>query len=197
MWGHSTDTRALATSLAIEPTRDLVEYGYMCGRYTSTAAFEELALRFGITVDSGTNEDLIARYNVARGHAEIAQNESVAAFGKHGEGFTATPGRVRVMTEAGQKIHQEVTGLRFVVNDQDAMGQVASPAVAAEAVRSSFAVQLADHRAFDHHFPSRSLASSWRALPRRDTRRLHELALLIWGRGHQRRDRIDLYALGM
>jgi putative SOS response-associated peptidase YedK len=37
----------------------------MCGRYTSTAAFQELALRFGITVESGTNEELIARYNVA------------------------------------------------------------------------------------------------------------------------------------
>ena len=142
-------------------------------------------------------DGLVQNLSGDRGYAEIAQNESVAAFGKHGEGFTATPGRVRVMAEAGQEIHQEVTDLRFVVNDQDAMGQVASPAVAAEAVRSSFAVQLADHRAFDHHFPSRSLASSWRALPRRDTRRLHELALLIWGRGHQRRDRIDLYALGM
>ena len=51
------------------------------------------------------------------------------------------------MTEAGQEIHQEVTDLGFVVNDQDAMGQVASPAVAAEAVWSSFAVQLADHPA--------------------------------------------------
>jgi putative SOS response-associated peptidase YedK len=37
----------------------------MCGRYTSTAAFEELALRFGITVESGTNEELTARYNVS------------------------------------------------------------------------------------------------------------------------------------
>jgi len=32
----------------------------MCGRYTSTAAFDELALRFGITVESGTNEELTA-----------------------------------------------------------------------------------------------------------------------------------------
>jgi len=37
----------------------------MCGRYTSTAAFDELALRFGITVESGTNEGLTASYNVA------------------------------------------------------------------------------------------------------------------------------------
>ncbi len=37
----------------------------MCGRYTSTAAFDELALRFGITVESGTNGELTARYNVA------------------------------------------------------------------------------------------------------------------------------------
>ena len=37
----------------------------MCGRYTSTAAFDELALRFGITVESGTNEELTARYDVA------------------------------------------------------------------------------------------------------------------------------------
>ncbi len=37
----------------------------MCGRYTSSAAFDELALRFGITVESGSNEELIARYNVA------------------------------------------------------------------------------------------------------------------------------------
>jgi len=37
----------------------------MCGRYTSTAAFDELASRFGITVESGTNEELTARYNAA------------------------------------------------------------------------------------------------------------------------------------
>ncbi len=37
----------------------------MCGRYTSTAAFDELALRFGITVESGSNEELTARFNVA------------------------------------------------------------------------------------------------------------------------------------
>ena len=37
----------------------------MCGRYTSTAAFDELALRFGITIESGTDEELTARYNVA------------------------------------------------------------------------------------------------------------------------------------
>ena len=92
-------------------------------------------------------DGLVQNLSGDRGHAEIAQNESVAAFGKHGEGFTATPGRVRVMGEAGQEIHQEVTDLRFVVNDQDAMGHVASPAVAAEAVWSSFAVQLADRRA--------------------------------------------------
>jgi putative SOS response-associated peptidase YedK len=37
----------------------------MCGRYTQTAAFEELALRFGITVEEVTDEDLASRYNVA------------------------------------------------------------------------------------------------------------------------------------
>jgi hypothetical protein len=46
------------------------------------------------------------------------------------------------MTEAGQEIHQEVTDLHFAVDDQDAVGQAASPSVAAEAVWSSFAVQL-------------------------------------------------------
>ncbi len=30
----------------------------MCGRYPSTAAFDELASRFGLTVESGRNEDL-------------------------------------------------------------------------------------------------------------------------------------------
>jgi putative SOS response-associated peptidase YedK len=37
----------------------------MCGRYTETAAFEQLAQRFGITVEEADNEDIIARYNVA------------------------------------------------------------------------------------------------------------------------------------
>ena len=37
----------------------------MCGRYTETAAFEELARRFGIEIEEGENEELIARYNVA------------------------------------------------------------------------------------------------------------------------------------
>jgi putative SOS response-associated peptidase YedK len=37
----------------------------MCGRYTSTAAFDELTLRFGITVESGSNDQLTARYNVS------------------------------------------------------------------------------------------------------------------------------------
>jgi putative SOS response-associated peptidase YedK len=37
----------------------------MCGRFTATAAFDVLAERFGITVDTGTNEELTARYNVA------------------------------------------------------------------------------------------------------------------------------------
>jgi putative SOS response-associated peptidase YedK len=32
--------------------------------YVTTAAFDELALRFGITVESGSYEELIARYNV-------------------------------------------------------------------------------------------------------------------------------------
>jgi hypothetical protein len=49
----------------------------------------------------------------------------------------------------------------------------------------------------DHHSPSRRLASSWRAVPRCGTGRLHELALLIPRRGHQRRNRVDLHALGM
>src|SRR5712692_1372812 len=87
-------------------------------------------------------DGLVQNLSGDRGHAEIGQNEGIAAFGKHGEGCTATPGRVRVMTEAGQEIHQEVTDLRVVVDDQDVMGQAASPSVAAEAVWSSFAVQL-------------------------------------------------------
>jgi hypothetical protein len=91
-------------------------------------------------------DGLVQHLSGDRGHAEIAQNESITAFGKHGEGFTAISGRVCVMTEAGQEIHQEVTDLRFVVDDQDAMGQVASPAVAAEAVWSSFAVQVVRSR---------------------------------------------------
>jgi putative SOS response-associated peptidase YedK len=37
----------------------------MCGRYTQTAAFDELALRFGITVEDTGLEDLPPRYNVA------------------------------------------------------------------------------------------------------------------------------------
>ena len=37
----------------------------MCGRYTQTAAFDELALRFGITVEDTGLEDLGPRYNVA------------------------------------------------------------------------------------------------------------------------------------
>jgi putative SOS response-associated peptidase YedK len=37
----------------------------MCGRYTQTAAFDELALRFGITVEETGLEDLPPRYNVA------------------------------------------------------------------------------------------------------------------------------------
>ncbi len=37
----------------------------MCGRYTQTAAFDELALRFGITVEDTGLEDLTPRYNVA------------------------------------------------------------------------------------------------------------------------------------
>jgi putative SOS response-associated peptidase YedK len=37
----------------------------MCGRFTATAAFDVLAERFGITVESGTNEELTARYNVS------------------------------------------------------------------------------------------------------------------------------------
>ena len=37
----------------------------MCGRYTQTAAFDELALRFGITVEDTGPEDLPPRYNVA------------------------------------------------------------------------------------------------------------------------------------
>ena len=37
----------------------------MCGRYTQTSAFDELALRFGITVEDTDLEDLAPRYNVA------------------------------------------------------------------------------------------------------------------------------------
>jgi hypothetical protein len=45
--GHSTDTRALVTSLAVEPCAT----GLYCGSYKKTAAREELAQRFGIRVD--------------------------------------------------------------------------------------------------------------------------------------------------
>jgi putative SOS response-associated peptidase YedK len=41
----------------------------MCGRFTATAAFDVLAERFGITVEEGTHEELIARYNVAPSQA--------------------------------------------------------------------------------------------------------------------------------
>ncbi len=37
----------------------------MCGRYTQTAAFDELALRFGITVEEVGGEEVVSRYNVA------------------------------------------------------------------------------------------------------------------------------------
>jgi putative SOS response-associated peptidase YedK len=37
----------------------------MCGRYTQTAAFDELALRFGITVEDTALEDQAPRFNVA------------------------------------------------------------------------------------------------------------------------------------
>jgi len=37
----------------------------MCGRYTQTAAFDGLALRFGITVEEVPDEDMTSRYNVA------------------------------------------------------------------------------------------------------------------------------------
>lgn len=37
----------------------------MCGRYTQTAAFDELAQRFGITVEDDEHEDLTPRYNTA------------------------------------------------------------------------------------------------------------------------------------
>ncbi len=37
----------------------------MCGRYTQTSALDELALRFGITVEDDDREDLTPRYNTA------------------------------------------------------------------------------------------------------------------------------------
>ncbi len=37
----------------------------MCGRYTQTSAFDELALRFGITVEDEDHEALTPRYNTA------------------------------------------------------------------------------------------------------------------------------------
>src|ERR1700737_3523512 len=92
------------------------------------------------------HDGLVQNLSGDRGHAEIGQNEGIAALGKHGEGFTAIPGRVRVMTEARQEIHQEVTDILFVVDDQDAMDQAASLSVEAEAVWSFFAVQLIHQR---------------------------------------------------
>jgi len=53
---------------------------YMCGRYTSTAAFDELASRFGITIESGTNEDLGARYNAA--HSQTVPIITASAKGR-------------------------------------------------------------------------------------------------------------------
>ena len=37
----------------------------MCGRYTQTSAFDELALRFGITVEDDDHEELTPRYNTS------------------------------------------------------------------------------------------------------------------------------------
>jgi len=37
----------------------------MCGRYTQTSAFDELAGRFGITVEDEDREELTPRYNTA------------------------------------------------------------------------------------------------------------------------------------
>jgi putative SOS response-associated peptidase YedK len=37
----------------------------MCGRYTQTSAFDELALRFGITIEDEDCEELTPRYNTA------------------------------------------------------------------------------------------------------------------------------------
>jgi len=51
----------------------------MCGRYTQTAAFDELALRFGITVEDTALEDLPPRYN-------IAPSQSVAIVVGHNGG---------------------------------------------------------------------------------------------------------------
>jgi putative SOS response-associated peptidase YedK len=41
----------------------------MCGRYTQTAAFDELALRFGITVEDVGDEEVASRYNIAPSQA--------------------------------------------------------------------------------------------------------------------------------
>ena len=46
----------------------------MCGRYTETAAFEQLAQRFGITVEEADDEDIIARYNVAPSPIVVARS---------------------------------------------------------------------------------------------------------------------------
>src|SRR6266849_4431460 len=53
----------------------------MCGRFTQTDAFDVLAERFGITVESGTNEELTARYNVAPTQAILIITAS--AKGRH------------------------------------------------------------------------------------------------------------------
>jgi len=60
----------------------------MRGRYTSTAAFDELALRFGITVETGTNEDLTARYNVLP-----TQNVPIITASEKGRRFPAVTNR--------------------------------------------------------------------------------------------------------
>jgi hypothetical protein len=51
----------------------------MCGRFTATAAFDVLAERFGITVEEGANEELIARYNVR--HPRPSSSSSIGGRG--------------------------------------------------------------------------------------------------------------------
>jgi putative SOS response-associated peptidase YedK len=67
----------------------------MCGRYTSTAAFDELALRFGITVESGTNEELTARYNVA-------PSQAIPIITASDKGSAASDGQMGVPSRVGQ-----------------------------------------------------------------------------------------------
>jgi putative SOS response-associated peptidase YedK len=89
----------------------------MCGRYTQTAAFDELALRFGITVEDTGLEDLPPRYNVAPSQLVpivIAQNGGrrlvMAKWGFHAGWMKASklaPINAKAETVAASRMFQD------------------------------------------------------------------------------------------